>query len=237
MKKALILFISILPIFAFSSNAFAANGNTFSVNNVYDKGNGKFDIVVKGPKKDTLRLYVDGKKSNKAKVNGQGWATFKKVKLSGLTKLTLDRKLDSKYVAVNYTKYVQIDGKRVTLADTGPRHSFNEFYEWSTTERYDALMAAKGSAYQQITAMCVSADRSFGTVWATCMQKGYKDYLKPETFIGSNWQGDYTDMMSHINVIGTEVGKYGGFVEKQSSVYGKEKIEAEKIYNRIAVTD
>jgi hypothetical protein len=39
-----------------------------------------------------------------------------------------------------------------------------------------------------------------------------------------------------MNSAGGEVGKYGAFVEMQSGQYGKDMREAQKLYDRLAVT-
>ena len=236
MKKCLTLLLAVLSMFLLSSKVSAANNNEFYVNNVYSKGDGKYDVVVYDSTKDTLRLYVNDKDPVKAKVNKQGWATFQKVKLSGQSKISFDRKVKTfKYAPVNYVNFMTIDGDQVKLSTIGPKHTFEEFYKWSMSERYDGMLAAVGSAYQQIMTSCGSADRNFGATWTACMQKGYKDYLKPEVFVGENWTGDYITMFDYINDAQTQHNLYGDLSVASSEQYQKDMREAKKLYERIAV--
>ncbi len=239
MKRYSLVFLAIFSVLSLSSTAFAANNNAFYVSNAYFKGDGKYDVVVHDPKRETLQIYVNGKKSVKAKVNKKGFATFQKVKLSGQSKLTFKKsKSVHADIPIKYVKYIQVDSAQVKLSDTGPKHTYDEFYKWANGQRYDAMMAPVGSAYQQIMSSCGSRDRNFGSAWTACMQAGYKDYLKPETFIGDNWMGDYSTMVGYMNSAGTEVAKYGTvLVQKQSSHYGKDMQEAQKIYDRLAATN
>lgn len=237
MKRFFLMLLAILSVLSLSSNVFAASNSAFYVNNAYFKDNGKYDIVVYDSNRETLRLYVNDKNPVKAKVNKKGWATFQKVKLSGQSKLSFAKRVKLKYVPLSYVKYISVDSKKVKLSNTGPKHTFDEFYKWSTGERYDALMAPVGSAYQQIMASCGSRDRSFGSVWTACMQNGYKDYLKPDTFIDDNWMGDYSTMVGHINNAGSLKNMYGDLSISKSEQYKIDMQEAQKIYERLAITN
>ena len=238
MKRVSLLILGVLLVFSLSSNVFASNDDAFYINKAYFKGDGEYDIVVYSSNKDTLKIYINDDKSVKAKVNKEGWATFKKVKLSGQSKLSFAKKVGfSKYYPVNYVNYISVDNEKVKLTGTGPKHSFEDFYNWSTAERYDAITTPVGSAYQQIMASCGSRDRSFGSVWTSCMQEGYKDYLKPDTFIDGNWQGYYTIMVGHINNAGSLKNWYGDLSISESEEYKMAMQEAQKLYERMAVTN
>ncbi len=238
-KSALFSLVALCLIALIGSiSALAANTSDFSVNNAYFKGGGKYDIVVHDSNKETLQLYINDKDPVKAKVNKDGWATFKKVKLTGQSKLSFAKKVGfMKYTPIDYVKYISVDGEQIKLMDTGPKHSFEEFYKWSTGERYDALMAAVGNAYQQIMASCGSKDRNFGPKWTACMQEGYKEYLKPDTFIDGNWQNDYTTMVGYINDAGSQHALYGDLSVSKSERYQKDMSEAKKIYEILAATN
>ena len=234
MKRFFLLLLAILPVLSLPSSVLAANNNAFYVNNAYFKGKGKYDIVVHDPNRETLQIYVDGKKSVKAKVNKKGFATFQKVKLSGQSKLTFKkRKVLHVDIPINYVKYIQVDSAQVKLSDTGLKHTYDEFYAWFATEYKDADIPYNnlphlysGSKYQIIIATCGDIDGSFGSLWVTCMQEGYKDYLKPDTFVSDNWMGDYSTMVGDMN--------YAGPKDDQ---YKKAMQEAQKIYERLAVTN
>lgn len=234
MKRFILLLLATLMILSLSSNIFAANDNAFYVNNAYFKGDGKYDVVVHGSSKDNLRLYVNDKNPIKAKVNKDGWATFRKVKLSGQSKLSFDRKVKLfKYAPVNYVKYIQVDGEQVKLSDTGPKHTYDEFYSWFRTEHKDFFIKYNnlphlysGTNYQIIMSACNDIDRNFGSLWVKCMQEGYKDYLKPDTFVNNNWTGDYSTMVGNMNYAGPKDDQY----EKQMK-------EAKKLYEKLAVTN
>ncbi len=217
-----------------SSNVFAANKSAFYVNNAYFKGDGKYDVVVHDSNRDTLRLYLNGKNPVKAKVNKQGWATFQKVKLTGQSKLSFTKKISwFKYTPVDYTRYISVDGKQVKLSDIGAKHSYDDFYAWFTSEQGEVDITYNnlphlysGSSYQIITATCEDMDNSFGSTWTACMQEGYKDYLKPSTFVGDNWMGDYGTMVGDMNYVGLK-----------NDQYKKAMQEAQTIYGRLAITN
>ena len=195
-------------------------------------------MVVYSSNRDTLQIYINDKKATKAKPNRKNYATFNKVKLSGVSKLTFAKSKALKQdVRVSYVKYVTANGAQVSFSSKGPKHSFKEFYEWSTSERYDALMAPIGSAYQQIMAACGNRDRGFGPVWTTCMQEGYKDYLKPETFADGVWQGDYTAMVGFINDAQSQHALHGDLSVNKSERYKKDMREAQKLYEGLAATN
>jgi hypothetical protein len=234
MKRLFLMLLAIFSISSLSSTVFATNNNTFYVNNAYFKGDGKYDIVVHDPNKETLQLLVNDKKSVKAKVNKKGFATFQKVKLSGQSKLTFAKsKLFKKDVPIKYMKYVEVDSKQVKLSNTGPKHTYDEFYAWFRTEHKDAFIKYNnlphlysGSNYQIVMSTCSDIDSNFGSLWVACMQEGYKDYLKPDTFPNDNWMGDYSTMVGDMNYAGPKDGQY----EKAMK-------EAKKLYERLAITN
>lgn len=234
MQRLLLLLLVILSVFSLSPSALAANNNSFYVNNAYFKGDGKYDIVVHDPNRETLQIYVNGNKSVKAKVNKKGFATFQKVKLSGQSKLTFKQsKVFHADIPINYYKYIQVDSAQVKLSATGPKHTYDEFYAWFTTTRKDVDITYNnlphlysGSNYQIVAATCGDIDSSFGSQWVTCMQEGYKQYLKLDTFVSDNWMGDYSTMVGDMN--------YAGPKDAQ---YNKAMQEAQKIYERLAVTN
>jgi hypothetical protein len=235
MKRFFLLLLTILSVLSLSSNVFAANDNAFYVNNAYNKGNGKYDIVVRGPAKETLQLYVNDKNPVKAKVNKEGWATFKKVKLSRQSKLSFAKRVKLfKYEPINYVKYIKVDNDHVELSDTGAKHSYEEFYAW-LIEPFDlqtkmnlqyGLFSKNNNNYQLINDVCTYTDNKFGTQWVACMQKGFKDYLKPDTFVNDNWTGDYSTMVGDMNYAGPKNDQYNHDMQ-----------EARKIYERLAITN
>lgn len=116
------------------------------------------------------------------------------------------------------------------------KHSYDDFYAWFTTTRKDVDIVYNnlphlysGSNYQIITATCQDIDSSFGSQWITCMQEGYKNYLRPDTFDNDNWMGDYSTMVGDMNDL-----SFSGRINDQ---YTKTLLEAKTIYNRLAVTN
>lgn len=235
MKNLIPMLLIMAVSLSLSSSAFAVNKEAFYINNAYYKGDGKYDVVVRDTNRATLRLYVNDKNPVKAKANKEGWATFRNVEFAGQSKVSFAKRVMLKYVPMSYVKYISVDDKRVQLSNTGPKHSYDEFYKWSTSERYDAMNGAIGSAYQQIMAICGEMDRDFGSKWTACMQEGYMDYLKPETFADNNWTGDYSAMVGYINEAGTEKSWHGS--QSETNKYKKAMKEARKIYERLAVTN
>jgi hypothetical protein len=97
-------------------NTFVATG--------WSKGDFKFDVVV-GDKPDAkLFLYVDDLNNYSATVNKQGWATFKKVALSGKInqdnttgKISFTRVIDGKQKPINYTQRYTASSNKVGFSD------------------------------------------------------------------------------------------------------------------------
>jgi len=245
MKKFLPLILLLLGLALFlSPNVSAANSGAFYVNNAYFKGNGAYNVVVHDSNRDTLQIYVNGKKSVKAKVNKQGWATFQRVRLSGQSKLSFTKRTGLfKYVPLKYTKYVRVSAAQVTLSDNGPKHSYDDFYTWLTTPfdlQSQMNLGLSGfshdtSNYQLIMDVCEYTDSSFGPQWVACMQKRYSDYLKPDTFVNDNWMGDYSTMTGDINEAITQQNLYGS--SSKTDKYKNAMQEAQKVYERLAVTN
>lgn len=120
MRRFGVLLLALLSMFFLSSSVFAAENNTIKINNVYFKGDGKYEVVVYSSNKDTLQMYVNDQNPVKAKVNKEGWATFKKVKLTGQSKLSFAKKVGwYKYYPVDYVKHISVDNERVNLIDDG----------------------------------------------------------------------------------------------------------------------
>ena len=113
------------------------------------------------------------------------------------------------------------------------KHSYSDFYAWLTAERQDAMLKDIGNTYQIITSRCQGVDSNFGPTWVACMQEGYKDYLKPDTFTNDNWQGDYTTMVGDINDAVAQKSQYGA--KSETDQYKKDMQEAQTIYERLAV--
>ena len=100
------------------ANIDSANNNAFYINNAYFKGDGRYDVVIYSSTKDTLQIYVNDENPLKAKVNDEGWATFKKVKLSERSKLSFAKKVGwFKYNPVNYVKYISVNNEQINLID------------------------------------------------------------------------------------------------------------------------
>lgn len=111
--------------------------------------------------------------------------------------------------------------------------SFNDFYKWVKSDRFDDWLNNMGNPMQIIATTCGKIDSSFGSSWVECMQKGYKDYLKPDTFMDGKWQGDYSTMMGHINNAMTQESLYG--TDSKTEQWKKDTQAAEQIYYRIAL--
>ncbi len=236
MKRLYPLLLVVCLTLSLSSEVLAASKSSLYVNNAYFKGNGKYDIVVHDSSRDTLRLYVNDKNPVKAKVNKKGWATFQKVKLTGQSKLSFAKRVTMRYVPLGYIKYIGVDGKQVKLSDTGLKHSYDDFYAWFTSHRYDAMNKDIGNTYQYITSTCINIDNSFGPVWTACMQKGYKEYLRPDTFTGDTWEGDYSNMVGLMNDAIGQKELYGSLSISKSTQYKNDMQQAQMVYERLAIT-
>lgn len=118
--KKILMFVWVLFVVLLVNGHFvsAVSAGTFFVNNAYAKSDVKYDVVVHDPTKESLKLYVNDNYAIGAKVNNHGWATFQRVKLSGQQKLSFAHSVKSVYVPLNYVKYVDVSGGRVTLYDS-----------------------------------------------------------------------------------------------------------------------
>lgn len=115
----------------------------------------------------------------------------------------------------------------------GLNNSYSTFYDWVTTDRQDDMLKNIGNPYQIIASTCQNLDKTFSDTWIACMQKGYKDYLSPETFTEDNWQGDYSTMMGYVNDAIGEKNMYGSASETDK--WKDDMTKAKAIYERIAI--
>lgn len=179
-----------------SSNVSASDNDDFYINNAYFKGDGKYDVVVYSSDRDTLQIYVNDENPVKTKVNKEGWATFQKVKLSNLSKLSFAKKVGwFKYYPVNHVEYISVNSEHVKLTDTGPLRHYDEFYDWATTNLEFEIGDFSSSNYKRyseyrwknINSECdyqgTYSDGEKATFWdKTCLSDEYKEYIEPSTF-------------------------------------------------------
>lgn len=159
------------------------------------------------------------------------------IPMLGYISMLSDDDLSSKQHSISSNQQEAQENASPKPTDTTPKPKtlYKDFYKWVTTDRQDTMLKNVGNAYQIIAATCQSRDSSYGATWTACMQEGYKDYLKPEIFANNNWQGDYSNMMGYINDAIAQKNWNGSASE--SDQYKKDMQEAEKIYNRIALTN
>jgi hypothetical protein len=236
MKKLSLLLVVFLSALFLPLAAIAVNNNAFYVNNAYFKGDGKYDVVVHDPNRDTLQIYVNGNKSVKAKVNKKGFATFQKVKLTGQSKLSFTKKVSwFKYARVNYTKYIHVDAARVVLSDNGPKHSYEDFYRWLNsisyteyTKWYNPATYHDINTYNAILGNCGASGDWSDSKWVACMQYDYREYLKPETFASD------ANIYDFLNMVATIENVYLGV----PNTYSQSDISSAKaIYNKFVVME
>jgi hypothetical protein len=225
--------VSVLVI---PSHVSAVTNSAFYVDNAYFKGKGTYDIVVHDSKRDTLRLYVNDKKSKKAAVNNQGWATFQKVKLTGQSKLSFTKKVGLfKYSPVKYVNYIRVNSSRVELSDVAPKHSYDDFSKWlAETVNYQPKPPLPGEQVKRFNLIRIKCGTGNGfndAVWTACMQNGYKDYLKPEIFVGQKNQTTALDLIGFVDFI----NQYG--TSEAFSNYTQKDIDSHvATYSKFAVT-
>lgn len=118
--SVLLLLVAVL----FSSpQVSAASTTNFRINGIYlkDKTLSKFDIVVNYTKDTRLTLYVNDKKATAAAVNNDGWATFRRVKLTGSGKLSFTKEVikngKKAQQPINYSKKFEVQATKITLSD------------------------------------------------------------------------------------------------------------------------
>lgn len=236
MWKTLLLVLFMLSVLIMPSHAIAVTNSAFSVDNAYFKGNGTYDIVVHDSKRDTLRLYVNDKKSVNAKVNKKGYATFQKVKLTGQSKLSFTKKVSwFKYAPVNYRKYIDVDAERVVLSDIGPKHSYEDFSKWLNsisytqyTKWYNPATYHDINTYNAILGNCGASGDWSDIKWVACMQYDYREYLKPDTFASD------ANIYDFLNMVATIENAYLGV----PNTYSQSDISTAKaIYNKFVVME
>jgi hypothetical protein len=235
-KKILLILLFVVSVLVTPARANAVVNSAFYVDNAYFKGNSTYDIVVHDSKRDTLRLYVNDKKSKKAAVNSQGWATFQKVKLAGQSKLSFTKKVGLfKYSPIKYVNHIYVNSSRVELSDVAPKHSYDDFSKWlAATVTYQPKPPLPGdqvTRFNLIRTECGTGNGFDDAVWIACMQNGYKDYLKPEIFVGQENQTTALDLIGFVDFI----NQYG--TSRAFSDYTQKDIDSHvAIYSKFAVT-
>jgi len=122
--RALLLVTAIVPCIAVATASADANHkpNLF-VATGWPKGNWHFDIVVGDTPGTTLYMYTDDANSHKAKVNKQGWATFKNVDFTGALnqdaddgKLSFTKVVNGKQKPINYTQRYYASSSKISFS-------------------------------------------------------------------------------------------------------------------------
>lgn len=256
--KRFLLLLAILPLLLLSTNISAATNTGISVNNAYYKGDGKYDIVVQSKGKDSLKIYVNDEDSESAKVNKEGWATFKKVKLSGLSKLSFAKKVGwFKYYPVNHVKFIAVDKEKVTLSDTGPKQVYKKFYEWAITKldfQVGDLSSSNYKTYSEsrwknINSQCdfngTYDDGERAVFWdKNCLADKYKDYIDPSAFnYGSTVENSSSCPTSDAQYYVWICSRFGDMLThikasqqtSEDSLRDEEMDKAKVIYNEISL--
>lgn len=114
--------VSLLAAVAICTPAFAQSNYSIKVATGWPKGNWKFNIVVRDSPGTQLYLYTDDSLSYQATANSQGWATFKKVDLSGGLyqdatdgKISFTRVVNGNQKPINYTQRYYATSNKVTF--------------------------------------------------------------------------------------------------------------------------
>lgn len=141
------------------SNLFVATG--------WPKGNWKFNIVVGDKPGMKLYLYVDDGNSYQATVNHEGWATFKKVDLSGALnqdatdgKLSFTEVINGHQKPINYTQryYASSDKMSFSALYTHPTANITDIQNGcdSTNEPYITLTVTNPTTHDMAYDITVS---------------------------------------------------------------------------------
>ena len=98
-----------------------AKDNSIYMNAAYWKGGDTFDIVVKETPGLQMKLYVNDKNPTDATANSDGWATFKKVSLSGSGKISFTwiNSSQSEH-PIDYTNKFSVSDPKATFIDDTP---------------------------------------------------------------------------------------------------------------------
>lgn len=192
--------------------------------------------------KTQIVIKQNDRSIKKAKTDKNGLFKVSKVKLNNpADTLSLDTRTKKgwfSYSEAPISNKLYFNDKTSTFTSVRPvlpKVSFDDFYKWLTTDRQDALLKNIGNPYQIIMATCGAMDRNFGNTWVSCMQEGYKNYLKPDVFTNDKWQGDYSTMMGHINNAITQERLYG--TGSKTDQWKKNTSDAKTIYERLAITN
>lgn len=179
----------------------------FYINNAYPKGDNKYDVVVYSSNRDTLQIYVNDQNPVKAKVNKEGWATFKKVKIEGRAKLSFAKKVGwSSYYPVNYVKYIDTNGQKVELidaetmaarekADEEARRADEEARK--AKEKADADAKAEAEAKAQAEAQAQHKSYIDGLAKTYCSNhQGNRNIYVPNSTAKDVWENPNKDLLT-----------------------------------------
>ena len=120
--KQLFSFLSVVGILALALTMQAqAKDNNIYMNNAYWKGGSTFDVVVKETPNLKMKLYVNDKDPTETTVNGEGWATFRKVSLSGNGKISFTwvDSSDNEH-PINCTSTFRVSDPTATFTENAP---------------------------------------------------------------------------------------------------------------------
>jgi hypothetical protein len=130
MKQRILYFANLILCTLFlSAHVTALSPSTnISLNHAYAKGNGNYDVVLKGDPGSKLGLYVNDKNPVFATVNKKDWATFHKVKVVDKGKLSFTRVYTTKGKSVqkpiNYVRFTSIGSDtNVGFSESNPSQS------------------------------------------------------------------------------------------------------------------
>lgn len=230
---------------------------SFYINNAYFKGEDKYDVVIYSTSKDTLKIYVNDENSVKAKVNDEGWATFKNVRITEPSKLSFAKNIRwFEYYPINYVKYIEVNGENVTFKDSGPEHTYSEFYAWASEVlkfEVGTLASPNYKTYSVNRWEYISSECDYNSKYddgeeaifwdKSCLSDKNKDFINPAAFdYGSTKDNLNTCPLSDANFYSWVCSRYGDLLinmkavsqDTNESSRDEYRKNAEKIYYEIA---
>jgi hypothetical protein len=127
MNKRLIVFLFgfVIGILLLSNQTFAQSQVSIGIAAGYPKGNNNFDVVVKDKPGTNLVMYVNDKNPNKATVNKDDWATFRKVSFIDSGKVSFTKSIkngffSSREIPINYSEFYRVTNGNLYFYQNNP---------------------------------------------------------------------------------------------------------------------
>lgn len=120
MKKIFSILSALSVLLIFGVGTASASGG-IAMNAGYYKGGGAYDVVVKEIPGNQLKIYVNDKDAVATTTNSKGWATFRRVKLSGNGKVSFTTVYTSGKQPyekpINYTRLFNVANNQVSFSN------------------------------------------------------------------------------------------------------------------------